>query len=232
MRQMMKLAIAGVVSLLVLTTGCFRQETLHSLYISPCGGVRWMIVEKDVRSDASGEEAQRNEEQRWLAQTRNGDHPVAEAFRALGPSSVTWRIVRDTRPFVVVTEAEFGGIDELGQSFLDQLGMRGQSELATADGGFRWTLTVFPSEDQPESADDSPVTHLLVDAAESYCIIVEEGRFIDAVGFDLSEGSTVARPAERKEYPKDGTPLVFSLTWRIADEGGAGGETVGFSSPV
>lgn len=209
MREMMKPVMAGLMAVLVVTTGCFPQETLHSLYISPGGAVHWMVVEKDVRSDASKEEAQ------WLAQTRNGDHPLADAFRALEPSSLTWQVVRDTRPFVVVTEAEFGRIDELGLNLLDQLRMNGRSELAMVDGGLRWTLTGFPSEGASDSADESEVTPLLVDAADSYRIILGEGCFVDAVGFELSEGSTVAHPLEHEEYPKDGSPLVFSLTWRL-----------------
>lgn len=126
--------------------------------------------------------------------------------------------MRDTRPFVVVTEAEFGRIDELGRNLLDQLRMTGRSELAMVDGGLRWTLTVLPSEGESDSADDSEVTPLLVDAADSYRIILGEGCFVDAVGFELSEGSTVAAPVEQAELPNDGRPLVFSLTWVIGDE--------------
>lgn len=217
MRQMMKPVCAGVVSLLLVTTACMQEETLHSIYIGPDGDVHWMVVEKDVRSDARGAEARRSEEAQWLDQSRNGDHSIAEAFRALEPTSLTWHVVRDTRPYTVLTEAVFGRIDELGRMFLDQLGMNGRSELSLVDGGFRWTLTVSPPECESGSADESPVIPLLINVDESYRIILEEGRFVDAVGFELSEGSTVARPIEREKFPDDGSPVVLSLTWKIED---------------
>ena len=47
----------------------------------------------------------------------------------------------------------------------------------------------------------------------------EEGRFVEARGFEIVEGGRVARPAEidTDEAEENNTPVEMSLTWTTGD---------------
>src|SRR6185503_13056389 len=100
--QMMKhaLGIAPLAAALMLA-GCLQKETTHTLYLAPDGGVSWMALEKDVRSDEKDPAARRAEEEAYIASATAGTHGIGRGLAALDPVDRRTHVLRARRPFVL-----------------------------------------------------------------------------------------------------------------------------------
>ena len=203
--------VAGCLAAAVTATGCLVKETTHTIHLSPDGTVSWTVIERAVRSDEPDGERRHREEDEYLTAARLGRHPVAAAFGLLAPAGIQTTIHRDRRPFLVLTEARFDRLDWLAGRLLDRLKLSGTSTLERVNDGWRWTLKV-DKEAEAEESDEAGLLSALAEDVSAYCVVLESGRFIDAVGFELSGDGAAARPVDLEDRTADG-PFVLSLTW-------------------
>ena len=70
------------------------------------------------------------------------------------------------------------------------------------------------------------VLEALLEDAGHYRVVLTEGRFVDARGFEIEDGGAVAILLEQsaeeieeiEELDENGDVVVYSLTWTTADE--------------
>lgn len=190
---------------LAASAGCLHADKTQTLYVAADGVVTWMVVEKDVRSDERDAVKAAAEEREYITRARVEAHPVAQAFRRLDAINVTTQVVRDTRPFTVITTAQFPSLGVLGQSLMDALAVDASSVSTTDGTRTAWTLTV---RSEPGKTDDD-LTMLL---DEPWHIVLESGRFVTAQNVRI-DGGQRAILLEHSPEAELAMPLVWSLTW-------------------
>ena len=101
--------------------GCLQKETAHTLYLSPDGSLRWTVEESNIYSDETDAGARFAEEQAYIGSALIGGHHAAGGLQAIGPlGPVNTTVIRDERPFHVVTDAPFLRVDRaLERSYRD-----------------------------------------------------------------------------------------------------------------
>jgi hypothetical protein len=206
--------ISGVCGVVVAAacSGCLVKEVRHTVYLGPSGAV-WSVIEKDVRSDEKMAADRIREEHDYVLGARAGQHGVAQAFRGMGAESVTTTWLRRDRPYSVMTEARFADVRQLTMAILREAGAQGDVTLVRE--GCRTRFGVRLNLEQPgDSKEDSPL-EALMDDLETYRLVLTEGRFISADGFEILDEGSIAVP-DRKKTPADGV-LTLALTW--SDEG-------------
>lgn len=196
-------------------TGCLQKDTTHTLYLSPDGRLSWLAIEKDVRSDDTDPVRRFAEEQDYIAASAGGVHGVGRGLAALDPTRLRTRAIRNERPFIVVTEAEFSSLEFAVQRFLVQL--RAPGDVRVTGDGATTTLRVRIDAFAAEAANDEPETDVveLVEDLHRYRIALTAGRFTSAIGFTLTEGDTVAVPVTTpwETIVTNGGVLELTLTW-------------------
>jgi len=212
----MRKALAAVSLASVLTLGgCLQKETTHTLYLDPAGAVTWTVSEKDVRSDERNPAAQVNEENDYLHSVSAGMHDTGRALAALAGISPDVHLVRATRPFMVVTEARFAAIDQVIDRMLTELHLPGHAALERTNGTTRLLIHVDAAATRASgSSDDTPVA-ALIESPDRFRIVLTEGRFVDASGFELSRDGAVAVPIDLSDEDLARTEglIDLSLTW-------------------
>jgi hypothetical protein len=199
----------------LMMAGCLQKETTHTIYLARDGAVEWVALEKDVRSDAKEPAERRAEEQSYLASAAAGEHGIARGLAALDPVSRKTRVLRDARPFIVVTEARFARVDRLFERMLSDLRVPGYASLTRAGGVTTLLLHIDVAAAMADESDRStPVTDLTEDLAQ-YRIVLTEGRFTAAQGFTLSDDGVTATPIEMSQDDVNdrGGIVELSLTW-------------------
>ncbi len=218
---MRKLTGTIVVAAAVSAAGCLQKETTHTIYLSPDGRATWTVVETNVRSDEKDPARRAAEEQAYILAAEGSDHGVGRGLAALSPARLRTRIIRGERPFVVVTDAEFGSIEFAAQRFATGLGLPADV-LVTHDGAVT-TIRVridaaqamANDRQKPEEEGGDPLAALAEDL-DAYRFILTEGRFVSAIGFTLAGDDTIAVPAKPDwdEVVANGGILDLSLGWR------------------
>jgi hypothetical protein len=209
-----KVALAAGVLFSVLATGCLRTEKAHTLYLEPDGTLTWMAVEKDVYSDERDPGKRAGEELEYLALAQAGEHPVARGFRLLDPLDVTVRIVRDRRPYVVVTTARFASLQEVMLQAIARADLDASSHLESEGGRVTWTFTIRSGEARNQDAADA-LTPLF---DEPWRIVLAHGRFVAAQGFRLEHDGHLAIMLDDDDAdPEPAHPVVRSLSWEVAE---------------
>ena len=180
-RTVVTLLLAGA----LMAGGCLRKESVHTLYLSPDGSVRWSASESQVHSDAEDPGERFAEEQSFIGPASIGGHTTALALKALGPTSLVDTVVtRDERPFHVMTQARFDRIDTLFARLLRELGVRGRAEMVSEAGMSTLLVTVdFSREPEQKSG---PVVRMLEEGTELR-IVLTAGRFAQSPGFDIAD---------------------------------------------
>jgi hypothetical protein len=195
--------------------GCLQKDTTHTLYLSPVGRLSWLAIEKDVRSDDTDPVRRFAEEQAYIAAAAGGVHGVGRGLAALDPTRLRTRAIRNERPFIVVTEAEFSSLEFAVQRFLVQL--RAPGDVRVTGDGATTTLRVRIDAFAANAGDDGPETDVveLVEDLDRYRIVLTAGRFTSATGFTLTDGATVAVPVTTpwETIVANGGVLELSLTW-------------------
>jgi hypothetical protein len=204
--------VCGVVVAAAACGGCLQKEVGQAIYLGPSGAV-WSVIERDVRTDEKEPGSRIREEQDYVLGALAGQHEVARALRGLGGQRVTTTWLRRERPYSVMTEARVPDVRQLVLSILREAKIPG--EVTLVRDGCRTTLGVRVNlEPAPESSGDSPLEALLADF-EAYRIVLTEGRFISADGFEILGDGSIAVPDKRKTAP--GGILTLALAW--GDEG-------------
>jgi len=174
---------AIVASLAVLTSGCLRTETTHTLYLGPAGSLTWVASESNVHSDEADAGKRAAEDQSYIGAVLLGSHPVALGLEALGPDThVRTTVVRDERPFLVSTEARFAHADRALERLFVENGLPARVTMAQEDG--RTTLRMRFDFAQPMVDRDTAAAALLQDI-EHFVWVLPEGTFSAGGGFEV-----------------------------------------------
>jgi hypothetical protein len=209
--------LPALVATLLVTTGCLIKDTTETWYLSPAGSVTWVVTESDVRSDAQGATDRQNEETTFRLAVERQDHPVARGFRGLGFTDVRTVVLRRDVPFAVRTEARGMTIGELGLRILQRSGLTGNSTLARDGNTWVWSFTARdPRAPDVTAPVDEDVAALVNDLSQLKVVVVD-GRFETANGFELSADRRVATIKDldgREAAPGgDDTAIALRLTW-------------------
>lgn len=196
--------------------GCLRKETTHTIYLSPDGSARWTVEESGVHSDEEDAGARFAEEQGYIGPALIGGHRVARGLQAIEPDGlVSTTVIRDERPFHVVTEARFFRIDRALERLFKAGGIEAGAGLERTGDGHRLNIRFDFTRAVEER--DSPVTALLEDL-EHFRFVLTEGRFIAGGGFDVPDraSAVISREwlAELENAMKERRTIGLALTWR------------------
>ncbi len=208
------IVVATLVS--VMTGGCLVYERIDTIYLEPGGSVRWSVIHKDVRSDASSVSERESEELPYLLSVQAQTHDLARGFWQLTPTEVRARLLRSSPPYTVVTEARFPGLDVLGQRLIGRFRLDGSSVLRSTPEGTQWTLTVREPAGQDRGDEEDAALLALVPELDRLFLVLSEGRFVAAEGFEISRDGRLARfvvdPSIETKV-KDRAEIVVWLRW-------------------
>jgi hypothetical protein len=212
-----RLTVLVIATAAALTAGCLQKETTHTLYVRPDGSVSWIASESDVRSNETDPGKRLIEEQEYIRASLLGTHGMARGLVALGPlGAVRTAVLRDERPFHVVTSADFGAIDRVLEQVFDEMAV--ETSASFVRHGDRDTLRVRLDFSHPVQEHETPVSQSM-DNFERFRLVLTEGWIDDASGFDVADGTSATLSAEWLEraeqaYEAKG-PIEFSLSWRV-----------------
>ena len=208
MRKTIPALLIGVLPL----AGCLIGERSHVLHLEPDGSVTWIAHERAVRSDAGAAADRDREEAGYLDEARAERQAVARGLAKLGPTSLRAQLLRDERPFQVVTEARFAKLEPLLQGLLDGAGIAGTAKVVREGDESHLTITLEPEAEGDDVEADEDLAGLLGDF-EQMQFALARGRFVAATGFAISEDGAIASPLKIADEPAGGAPLVLSLEW-------------------
>jgi hypothetical protein len=210
------LAICAVLA--VPMTGCLQKDTTQTWYVNGAGEVTWVVLEKDVRSDANAAaDRQQEEAEYWLA-VQQQRHPIAAGLQELGGTKLRTLALRGEVPYTVQTDARFIGIDELGRRILAATGLMGTS-IVTRDGAtWDWKIVIRdPSSMNGVVGEPSDGVSALLSELETLQVVLTTGHFESAAGFTISSDRRVAT-FDKKEEKAGQTPeepvLTLRLVWK------------------
>jgi hypothetical protein len=200
-----------------LTAGCLQKETSHTLYLAPDGSVSWMASEANVYSDETEFAKRIVEEQTYLGAALLGTHGVARGLAALDPvSPVRTTVVRDERPYLVLTSARFASIDRVLTQVFTEIGIRSSPSVVREVN--ETALRVRLDFSQPLDEGETPVSQL-ADKIEHLRIVLTEGRFSAVTGFDVTDGMSATLSNEWLERAEKAyeakSAIEFALTWSL-----------------
>lgn len=177
--------VAALIVSTLAVSGCLRKEAVHTCYLSPDGSVRWVASESNVYSDEEDPGRRFDEEQAYIGPALIGGHTVALGLNSLRPTTVVeTAVIRDERPFHVITQARFTRIDALIDGLLRELGVRGRTELVS-EAGTSTLLVTFDFSREPEEKSGSVLR--MVEESTDLRIVLTSGRFVDSPGFVIAD---------------------------------------------
>lgn len=227
-------AIAAITPL-VLCSACLLKDEQNTLYLSPDGSLEWVVLETNVRSDSQSLIEREREEQEFLEKALRGENEAALRMRALGGWRVESQVLRAERPYDVITSARFDSIADLFRSASTEEEVPSEIEMENDGEITRLILHFgpFPAEEDA-SNDKSNVEQDLSDegsseeqnvsegvpfellVGEDLRIILTDGHFLDAEGFQVSASGDMATLPDQAVAP--GEIVTLSLTWLSAGD--------------
>lgn len=209
----------GLVVLAALASGCLQKDTVHTLYLSPDGALRWTVDESGVHSDEADAGARFAEEQAYIGPALIGAHPVAIGLQAVGPDGpIRTTVIREERPFHVVTEGRFFRADRAFERLFTDNGIRASVSMET-NGDRRQLRMQFDFTRQIQERDGAAST--LLEDIERFRFVLTEGQFLAGGGFDVPDRTKAAISREwmtRMEAAlKEKRRIDLVLTWTLAD---------------
>jgi hypothetical protein len=200
---------------ILLTVGCLQKDTAHVVYLAPDGSASWHVSEANVHSDAKEVDKRVMEEQQYVSPALLGTHGAARGLAALDPHGpVRTTVLRDERPFHVVTEARFAAVDRTIERFFVEMGIRSSASIVH-DGG-QTTLRVRLDFSGALDGRKTEVSEL-IDDVERLRFVLTDGRFRAVSGFDVADQIVATlspdwlEGAERAHAAK--TSAALALTW-------------------
>ena len=226
-----RLLMFSMVVLLVPSLACLEIQGTHTLYLAPDGTVVWSVLEEEIRFDGETSESRKQQEEDFLDRVGEFEHMAARALEALYPGSLTTRVLREEAPLAVLTEAYFPGIDRVFENLFTLYEMPASAQLEIGEGRARLDVRFWMNPDEAEEEETRGETAAGDDDRDAYewfllallveCrIVLTEGKFIEARGFEIVDGGKVAKPAkiDTDEAKENNTPIELSLTWTTRDE--------------
>ncbi|HVS16480.1 MAG TPA: hypothetical protein VMV46_21400 [Thermoanaerobaculia bacterium] len=213
MRLGSTLLVAALAAATLATLGCMVGEVTHTVYLEPDGSMTWIVEESWMRSAEDDPRARRSEESEWLAARVGETHAQAEAFWQLGAARVETLVVRDRRPFQVVTRATFRNPADALERLFHASGLRGEIELAGDRRAGAIAIAIDVEGSQHDGGNEIGAVGSLL-SFDRLRLMVSDGRFVDAVGLEL-DGDTAwldERGMERA-FERDPSTLRLSLAW-------------------
>jgi hypothetical protein len=205
------LAVAAV----LVSSGCLRTETRHALYLSPDGNLRWVVDESNVASDESDEGKQLEEEQAYIRAALVGTHRVAQGLQVIAPDDAPrTTVIRDERPFHVITEARFAQVDRALERLFKTCGLPTSVDL-TRDGDVARLRLRFDFR-RGIAERDTPALALLEELQE-FRFVLTRGRFVEGGGFEVVDraNAKLSRESLRRfeAAMESGHVVEFVLSW-------------------
>ncbi|HJR60932.1 MAG TPA: hypothetical protein VJ813_16090 [Vicinamibacterales bacterium] len=207
--------VPALLATAALTAGCLQKDAVHTLYLSPDGAVRWVVDESTVYSDEADEGKRVAEEQAFIGPALIGTHTAARALQALAADGlVRTTVVRDERPFHVITETRFSRVERALERLFTEAGVKASARLE--QDGRRSTLRIRLdfAKDPEERA--SPVVKMLEDV-DDLRFVLTDGRFVAGGGFDMPDRltATVSRAwmAAAEKAIEAKRAIELALTW-------------------
>ena len=202
----------------LLLVGCLEKRITHTLYLQANGSVVWSVEEAEVRSTEDKRADRDKEEWEYLEAARSDWHTSGAALWALLPDEVVTNLLRETRPFQVLTTARFADPGHVLRRVVEELCV--VADITYQQHGPEHFLMITVDVPASEAAGDdcehnNPVNEMFseTDDDDLVRIVLEEGRFLDAVGFDI-EGA-VAVPQPMPEDLDDLRELSWGLSWTV-----------------
>lgn len=198
----------------LLTGGCLLKDVTQTWYIAGDGTVTWVVIEKDVRSDAKALVDRQSEELGYYQAVVREDHPAARGLRALGVAHLRTRILRSELPYTVVTEGRFTGLDAIGQRLIAMTGLAGTSVLVRDGTSWEWTFTARDPHAADANVDvDDDVASLMNDLDKLEAVL-QSGRFESAQGFTISsDGRKATFDEDQLKDVDEDSVVVLKLRW-------------------
>lgn len=209
-------AVAAVIGFACLTSACLKKETTQTVYIAADGSIQWTVDEANVYSDETDIGKRLAEEEAYIGAALTGVHRVALGLQALKPDSlVGTTVLRDERPFHVITEARFAAIDSAFQRLFDETGFKAIVTQRRDDA--RSTLRMhFDFTKETQEKESAAVA--LLEEIGSLRFVLADGRFVGGGGFDITDRTNAAAispewmAAAEKAMEAHGT-IDLVLTW-------------------
>ena len=174
-----------VLGMASVAAGCLQKDTTHTLYLSPDGAVAWVAEDANVYSDENDPGQRAAEEQAFIGPALLGSHPAARGLQALRPDTlVRTTVVREERPFHVITEARFSRAEGMLERLFTESGIKARVTLTQEDG--HSALRMHFDFTRPPDHRDNPAAALLQDL-EHFAFVLTAGRFIAGGGFDVPD---------------------------------------------
>ena len=213
---MKKLGLMVLSLAAVSAAGCLQKETTHTVYLSADGGARWVAEESGVYSDEREPGARIAEEQAFIGPALIGGGRMAEAFHALGSDGlVRTTVIRDERPFHVITEAPFASVERMLARLFKETGVPATVTL-TRDGD-RTTLRIRFDFTREAEERPSPASVLLEDL-DRLRFVVADGEFVAGGGFEIPDRLSARIALETLESVGKAMEarqeITLTLTWR------------------
>lgn len=207
--------IMAVVAAALMSAGCLRHETTHTLYLSPDGELHWQVEESDVRSDEDDEVDRLAEQQRYILRALAGDHRAAQALQAIEPAGIVrTTVVREEAPYHVVTDARFSRIDHTLARLFAASGLEASVHLAVEGEVTRLRIRLDFTR-SPELR-ETPVLFLL-EALGDFRFVLTEGSFIAGGGFAVTDRRRASLSPESLEAintaMESRKPIELVLAW-------------------
>ena len=198
----------------VLASGCLVKDVTETWYLAEDGSVTWVVMEKDVRSDAQAAADRQSEEQSYYDAVRREDHPVARGLRALDAAKLRTRILRSELPYTVVTEGRFANLEVLGQRMIAATGLAGTSVLVRDGAAWEWTLSV--RDPHAENTKPNEDVTALMGELDKLQVVLATGHFESAQVFSISSDRRVATFDEDQIKDADeNAVVVLRLRWIV-----------------
>ncbi len=200
---------------ILLTAGCLQKDTTHTVYLAPDGSASWQVSEVNVHSDANEVDKRVGEEQQFIGAALLGTHGAARGLASLHPlDPVRTTVLRDERPFHVVTAARFSAVDRTIEQFFLEMGVRTSASIVR--DGPQTTLRVRLDFSHPPDDRKTEVSELL-DDIERLRLVLTEGRFGAGSGFDVADQIVATLSKDwlaRAELAHEAkTPIALALSW-------------------
>ena len=192
---------------LLCLSGCLLEDTTHTLYIEPDGRVTWRVLRDLVRSDHDDLDDRYDEESKFLAAVDGGEG-YSELFAGYGAEQTRVQLLRAERPYTVMVSARFAHVRDL----VTAMQAEDDSDSLVSweqDGSLRSLRVVM----DPEDLDDEPEQVEGPQVSDDFRLVLTEGRFVEAEGFELAEDGAVAIPWEHDEQGRE--VAVYALVWDV-----------------
>jgi hypothetical protein len=211
------LTIAALIVASAAAAGCLQKETSHTLYLVPDGSVEWVVAEGNVHSDEAEVGKRLMEEQAYIGPALLGTHGVARGLAALDPQQpVRTTIVRDQRPFLVLTSARFASIDRVLTRLFAEMGVRTSASIQQGAAGN--TLRVRLDFTRPLDEHQTAVSEL-GDNLEHLRIVLTEGRFGAVSGVAVTDGTSATLSADwldrAEKASETKSTIELALSWSV-----------------